>query len=199
MARRLYLTHPQVRIDPAQEVTRWSLSDLGRARVLALASSGALAGIGRVISSAEVKAVETAEPLAAALGCRVEVRAGMHENDRSATGYLPEAEFEAVADAFFAHPAQSIRGWETAIAAQRRIVTEVEECLRDCDSGVLFVGHGAVGSLLWCHLAGVGISRAHDQIAGGGCVFDFDAVRANGAKWAALETMIDGTKGGKHV
>ena len=97
MARLLYLSHPQVRIDPAQDVPSWSLSPEGAARVEALAARGALAGISRVVSSAEVKALETARPLAASLGCTVEIRPRMHENDRSATGFLPPAEFEAVA------------------------------------------------------------------------------------------------------
>lgn len=36
------------------------------------------------------------------------------ENDRSSTGFLPPEEFEVVADAFFAQPGVSVRGWETA-------------------------------------------------------------------------------------
>ena len=32
------------------------------------------------------------------------IRADLGENDRSATGYLPRAEFEAMADAFFSRP-----------------------------------------------------------------------------------------------
>ena len=44
----------------------------------------------------------------------VEVRPDIHENDRSAPGYLPREEFEAVADTFFADLDASVRGWETA-------------------------------------------------------------------------------------
>ena len=47
---------------------------------------------------------------------------GIGENDRSATGFLPREEFWATADLFFAHPTESIRGWERAIDAQARIV-----------------------------------------------------------------------------
>jgi hypothetical protein len=49
----------------------------------------------------------------------------MHENDRSATGFLPPDEFETVANRLFAEPLVSIRGWERAIDAQLRIVREV--------------------------------------------------------------------------
>ena len=110
-----YQTHPQVRIDPAKPIPDWSLNATGAARVPALAADpGALAQTRRIISSNEAKALGTARPLAEALGAALEIRAAMHENDRSATGFLPPAEFEAVADQFFAHPAESVRGWETA-------------------------------------------------------------------------------------
>jgi broad specificity phosphatase PhoE len=188
-----YLTHPQVVIDPRTPISDWSLSHTGRARVLALAGSRALAGTRHVVSSAETKAIETATPLAAALGCRLLIREAMHENDRSATGFLTPREFEAVADRFFAEPDTSIRGWETARAAQRRIVAEVEASLADCDDGdVLLVGHGAVGTLLFCHLSGLPIDRAHDQRPGGGCFFEFMAPRGvPRSPWRPLESLID--------
>ncbi|GFE49406.1 phosphoglycerate mutase [Roseobacter cerasinus] len=190
-----YLSHPQVQIDPEIPIQNWSLSKLGQSRVAALAKSGALAGTTKVISSAETKALETARPLAVALGCEVEVRARMHENDRSATGFLPPAEFEEVADAFFANPEQSVRGWETAAAAQTRIVAEVEQCQAEHAAGdLLFVGHGAVGTLLYCHLSGLAISRAYDQgPGGGGCYFEYDAEqRVPHACWRPLEQLITG-------
>ena len=42
----------------------------------------------------------------------------LHENDRSATGYLPPNQFEAMADRFFAEPQASVLGWERAVDAQ---------------------------------------------------------------------------------
>jgi broad specificity phosphatase PhoE len=169
-----YLTHPQVRLDPQVPVPEWGLSAVGRSRVETLVVSGWLAGTTQIVSSAETKAIQTAKPLAASLGIDLEIRDAMHENDRSATGFLVPAEFESVADQFFTSPHASIRGWERAIDAQARIVREVETVLaRGVTGDVLIVGHGAVGTLLWCHLAGVAISRTHDQPAGGGCYFSF--------------------------
>ncbi|MGV8987120.1 MAG: histidine phosphatase family protein [Cypionkella sp.] len=172
-----YLSHPQVRIDPQVAVGLWSLSPVGRARVAALAGSGVLRGTTRVISSAEVKARETAGPLAAALGCVPEVRPDMHENDRTATGFVPEAEFETLADAFFAFPDRSVKGWETARDAQTRILRAMRACLAADGGGdvgdLLIVGHGAVGTLLYCALSGLPISRLQDQPAGGGNVWTF--------------------------
>ena len=191
-----YLTHPQVLIDPAKEITDWSLNGVGTARVTALARQlGSLSATKRVISSAETKALETARPLATALGVSLEIRPRMHENDRSSTGFLPPEEFEKVADAFFANPSQSVRGWETAQDAQRRIVSEVELCLGDGVTGdVLFVGHGGVGTLLFCALTGATIDRLHDQgPGGGGCWFQFDSTdRRPPRPWQVMERLAQG-------
>ncbi|MEP2642680.1 histidine phosphatase family protein [Roseobacter sp.] len=189
-----YLTHPQVQMDPDTDVQRWSLNSLGANRVATLAASGALTDTTAIISSNETKALETARPLATALGCPVDIQDTMHENDRSATGFLPPAEFETVADAFFAQPCTSIRGWETAQDAQTRIVTAFNACLAIHKSGdVLFVGHGAVGTLLYCHLAGLPISRTHDQAPGGGCYFECDANDlAPQDGWQPMERLFRG-------
>jgi broad specificity phosphatase PhoE len=188
-----YLTHPQVVIDPATPVPDWGLNETGQARVAALAASGWLQGTGHgtvlVVSSAERKAIETAEPLAEALGAPCEVRAEMHENDRSATGFLATPEFEAAADAFFAEPMASFQGWERAIDAQARVVAQVNDVLAAAPTGdVLFVGHGGVGTLLYCHCAGLPISRAYDQIGGGGCYITYDrATRRPHHPWRLME------------
>ena len=91
---RRYLTHPQVEIDPAIPVPEWSLSAVGRDRVTALAARDGSPAHRRSSPCAERKAIETAEIPGAALGLSIEVREAMHENDRSATGVLPAAEFD---------------------------------------------------------------------------------------------------------
>jgi broad specificity phosphatase PhoE len=169
-----YLTHPQVRIDPAVPVPSWGLSAAGRRRTETLARAGRLSGTTQIVSSGERKAIETAEIIAGGLSVTIEVREAMHENDRSATGFLPPNEFETVANQFFAQPTVSVRGWERAIDAQLRIVRQVEHVLaRNREGDVLFIGHGAVGTLLFCHYSGLPIDRAHDQPAGGGHFFAF--------------------------
>lgn len=175
MGEHLYLTHPQVVIDPAVPVPRWGLSDVGRSRTHAFAAMPAVARYTRIISSNETKAIETAGIIAAVLGIAVEVLPEFHENDRSATGFLPPPEFEQVANQFFATPHKSVRGWERAIDAQARIVGAVTAALHHDDrkQPTLFVGHGGVGTLLWCHCAGVPIVRLRDQPPGGGNWYAF--------------------------
>ena len=98
----LYITHPQVRIDPDVPVPKWGLSDIGRERAIAAARLPWVKTLGRIVSSDETKAIETAEILAKAAGIPFKIAHGAHENDRSATGFLPPPEFEKAADWFFA-------------------------------------------------------------------------------------------------
>lgn len=170
-----YVTHPQVRVDAKVPVPDWGLSDIGRTRAFAMLDQPWIGSIRGIVSSAERKAMETAEILATHLRLAIEVRERMHENDRSATGFLPPPEFEAVADLFFANPHESIRGWERAIDAQHRILSEVDTVLRTNDADdIAFVGHGGVGTLLLLSLSGRKISREADQPAGGGNYFAYD-------------------------
>lgn len=148
------------------------LSPVGRARTETIANASWLARTTQIVASGERKAIETAEIIADRRGIMIEIRQAMHENDRSATGFLKPAEFEQVADQFFAEPHLSVRGWERAIDAQARIAREAEAVLaRNRPGDILFVGHGAVGTLLFCHYAGHPIDRTHDQPAGGGHAF----------------------------
>jgi broad specificity phosphatase PhoE len=187
----LYITHPQVRIDPDVPVPRWGLSEIGRQRAEKAASLDWAQKLGRIISSDETKAIETADILAEAAGLKIEVFEGLHENDRSATGFLAPPEFEAAADWFFANPTESFRGWEKAADAQARIVLAVERILSDHDpeTPIAFVGHGGAGTLLRCHLAGMPISRNRDQPGGGGNLFRFTlADRSVSCDWTPMET-----------
>jgi broad specificity phosphatase PhoE len=178
-----YLTHPQVQLDPAVPVPQWGLSEVGRVRTEALAATGWARRFARIITSAEVKAVETGAILAAVSGVAPVTIEAMHENDRSSTGFLPPPEFEAVANLFFAHPHESIRGWERAVDAQARILREVAAALAADPRPTLFIGHGGVGTLLLCHLSGrpiqrvdevrAGRIRVGDQPPGGGNAFHF--------------------------
>jgi broad specificity phosphatase PhoE len=185
----VYLTHPQVTIDPTVPVPQWRLSPVGVARIRVLAREPWLRRFQRIVASEEVKARESAALLAQALGVKDESAQDLHENDRASTGFLPPAEFERVADAFFASPTVSVRGWETAAAAQRRIVRAIEAVVERAPSlSTIFVGHGAVGTLLKCHYAGLPISRTQDQPAGGGNHFGFTvAPRRMLYDWRPLE------------
>ncbi len=204
----LYVTHPQVQIDANVPVPLWGLSEQGRNRATRFAVRGVVPESAMIFSSRERKAMELADILAARSGAMVLTDHLMGENDRTATGFLPPALFEEIADRFFAHPAESISGWERAIDAQERIVATVQTALSSVPAGTtaVFCGHGAVGTLLKCHVARRPISRAEDQSrrgdkGGGNCfVFDLDALEllcdwtpmeAFGPEWLDLRRQDD--------
>lgn len=164
MPKLIIITHPEVSIDPAVPITEWGLNAVGRKRATEFASSGILSNVTQIWTSDERKARETGEILAAPRKLSVKCNLDLGENDRSATGYLPLKDFEAAADAFFAQPESSYRGWEPAIEAQIRIHRTVTKIIRSHDAGDLaIVTHGAVGTLLWCALSNCSIDRKHDQ------------------------------------
>lgn len=188
-----YLTHPQVEIEPARPVPEWRLSPLGRRRVESILEKSWLRAVGRIVASAEMKAVETAAIIAAHLRVPVEIVPEMGENDRSSTGFLEPPEFEAAADRFFAEPDRSWQGWERAVDAAGRIEQAVDNVLGNENSTVstLLVGHGGVGTLLKCRIAGRPIGRDEDQVQGGGSIFAFDFAARRLAKlfcdWTRME------------
>src|SRR5215217_2718243 len=158
-----FISHPEVVVDATVPVPRWHLSDTGIHRMRTFAGSPAVTGLSAIWASHETKAIEAAGILAASFGLAVCVHAGLHENDRTATGFLPPAEFEQVADAFFARPDESVRGWERASDAQRRVGDAVDSILGNFrGQNIAFVAHGGVGTLLQCLYLGVPISRSYD-------------------------------------
>ncbi len=173
MATLYFVTHPDVLIDPAVPVPDWPLNPRGRARMTAACAQPWAATVGAIWCSTERKAIDAAQILATARGLPYSTLADLGENDRSSTGFLPRAEFEGVADLFFAHPEQSIRGWERAVDAQRRVLTAFEtvQAATPNDLDIAVIAHGAVGALLMCALEGVPISRTHDQPPGSGGYF----------------------------
>lgn len=200
MAGRLfYLTHPEVAIDPAVPVPDWGLSAKGRARAQRFAAATSGLGLERLVASRERKAIETAAILGASTGVAPEIRDDLHENDRSATGFLPPNEFEAMADRFFAEPDRSAEGWEKAIDAQRRIVDAVRAIVAERpEATTLFVGHGGVGTLLRCASARLAIDRRHDQPGGGGNWYEFGlGDDAFATVWRRMEEPPTGPDGAR--
>lgn len=160
-----FITHPNVEISSAVPVTQWPLSDTGKVRMRRMLKHSWVNEISAVYCSNERKAADGAEILANHIGLPFESVSQLGENDRSSTGFLEPAEFEATADRFFSAPAVSIRGWETALAAQSRIAEAVSQIDREDpgDGSIAIVSHGAVGTLLYCHLTEKPVDRRWDQ------------------------------------
>ena len=186
----IYLTHPQVEIDPARPMPLWRLSSEGRARVESLLERPWLRSVKRILSSDETKAVEAAAIIGSHLGVAIEIDPQTGENDRSSTGFLEPPAFEAAAERFFAEPETSWNGWERAVDAADRIEHAVRRALSDHGrpGPVLLVGHGGVGTLLKCRIAGIPIARGGDQPPGGGNILAFDIAAGKVlCDWTSME------------
>ena len=191
MASIIFLTHPEVVIDPAVPVPQWPLNAVGRERAERFAEMLVGRTVSAVYASTERKAMDGAAILAGRLGLPYGTDEALGENDRSATGYIAPPEFWEVVREFFGRPHESIRGWERAIDAQARIIEAVRRIAREDETSgdIVIVSHGGVGALLTAHLQKVEIGReSRPGHPGGGCfiVFDRDsfAIRQD---WRAIE------------
>ena len=188
-----FITHPEVIVDANVPVPQWSLSERGLERMHLLLNQPWIDGITSIYCSTEKKAIDGASILAGHLSLNIQQLTELGENDRSATGFLPPAEFEMMADKFFAEPQNSIRGWETANVAQQRIIKAVNKvCSKDGSKGsIAIVSHGAVGALMLCHLAGYQIARKHDQPGDGGgnyYRFELESMRLT-QEWKPIDSV----------
>jgi broad specificity phosphatase PhoE len=175
----IFLSHPEVDIDPSIPVPQWRLSEKGRARMVRFCHRrGILRSVSSVFTSDEQKATDCGQIAREILSIPHFVNALLGEIDRSVTGFLPPAEHNAVSREAFERPDESIRGWEPAVAAQRRIVLGLEQVSDDPRrpaGDTLIVSHGGVGLLLLCNLLSEPISRQRVmQNAGGGCFYTVD-------------------------
>jgi broad specificity phosphatase PhoE len=177
MASILFVTHPEVVIDPLVPIPEWPLNATGRERMERFASSLAGKNVSAVYASTERKAMDGAAIVAKRLGLPCRTDEALGENDRSATGYIAPPEFWEVVRAFFARPHESIRGWERAIDAQTRIVDAVSRIAREevTSGDIVIVSHGGVGCLLTAHLQNVELGReSRPPHPGGGCLIVID-------------------------
>lgn len=189
----LFITHPEVVIDPDVPVPRWPLSPKGVQRMEAFATALSGRKVGAVWSSDEQKALDGAGILAKRLGAQHRIDPALGENGRESTGYIAPPEFWEVVEQFFAHPDESIRGWETARDAQRRIVGAMELVAASDDAGVLIVvSHGGVGALLTAHLQQVTIGQEdRPPNPSGGCYLVLDRPPlALSRSWREMEDPV---------
>jgi broad specificity phosphatase PhoE len=147
--RRLILVRPAApEKHPAVPAREWALSPSGQTDAERLATLLAPYAPTAIISSDELKAQQTAQPLAQRLGLPVDALAGLHEHERRTVGYLGDEAFQATMTRFFAEPDALVFGEETARQALARFEKAVDEALKRYSSGdIAIFTHGTVLSL----------------------------------------------------
>jgi 2,3-bisphosphoglycerate-dependent phosphoglycerate mutase len=138
---------PQVQSDLPPE--QWPLSDDGRAKCALLAKAVAEYSPAGVVSSEEVKALETGRIVAGLLGVPFDTAPDLHEHDRSNVPQMRTPEFISMMELLFRRPNDLVLGKETAVAALSRFRSALDEVLLgQPDRNVAVVSHGTVIALL---------------------------------------------------
>jgi 2,3-bisphosphoglycerate-dependent phosphoglycerate mutase len=171
-ARRLVLVrHAEPVVDSNQPSSRWPVSPSGVEAAAALAAALIVPNPpALLLVSPELKAVQTAEPLARAFGLPVTIEADLREHE--APGYLPADEFQKAVRALFDNPAAAVFG-ESANAAAERFARAVD---RTDASHVMLVSHGRVLSAYLARVTGASGWRIwRDLTMPDALCVDFDA------------------------
>ncbi len=182
----LYLIrHPHTQVDPRLPAHAWDLSDAGRAQVKALVGAPFWSHVATIYPSQERKAIVPAERAAVRHGLPVRPLAALNEVDRRAYTAPDRAAYEAAVAAFFARPAASHRGWETAAAALARFQGGIADLLtrHDESESVAIIAHGLVLTLYMAHRRGEAPSMDGWRALGFGAVAAVDR--------AALRPLTD--------
>ncbi len=126
----------------------WRSSDSGRRRAASISVGLRALRVGRIWSSHEPKAVETANALADTLGIPTQIADGLEEHHRNNTPFFQtSAEFEAVIERFFARPRQLVFGEETAQRALHRFSTAAQRAAKAEQGDCAIVTHRTVMTL----------------------------------------------------
>src|SRR5262245_51284597 len=100
----ILIKHARPTINPAKPPEEWPLSDEGRAAAGKLAEQLRSFKITQIFHSDEMKAIETAEVIAAKLDVPFALRDNIHEHDRSNVPHMRSGEFISHVELFFRKP-----------------------------------------------------------------------------------------------
>lgn len=169
-----FITHPEVIKDLSQPVNQWKLSEEGKDRLKKLAQEDFWNRVQHIFSSKEIKSIQTAEILSEITKIPTEVFPNLQENYRT-DELLEEKEYKTIFKRFFNYPKDSVRGWETASDAQKRIIgaiSAIDELYPDLKT-IAIIGHGVTGTLLLCNMLEHPIDSSIGQERVG-CIVELD-------------------------
>ncbi len=118
----------------------WELSNAGRAAARHFASRLTKAGLARLVTSPEVKAVQTAEILGSTLGLTIGIDPRLHEVRRPWTPAHPRREVGRYLEG------ADLEGWEPLEVVRRRVAAALEDAGEDL---VGYVTHGTAMAALF--------------------------------------------------
>ena len=147
MSKLILIKHAAPEVVPSVPSEQWHLSEKGRASCTPLAEQMRPFNPAIIVSSTELKAVETAELVAPKLGIPHSTARDFHEHDRSNVPHMRSSEFISAMELFFRKPDELVLGRETAQRAEARFTRAVQNVLQQ-HQDVAIVSHGTVIALL---------------------------------------------------
>jgi probable phosphoglycerate mutase len=133
-----------------------ALAPEGRVQAEHMAKYLASERIDAVYASPLRRALQTAEPLAAALGLDVAVVDDVAEYDRHATEYIPLEELKAAGDPRFVDMLTGVDGLDDPAAFTSRVIAAIEQIIgRHRGENVAVVCHGGVINTYVAHVLGL--------------------------------------------
>ena len=147
----LYLVrHAEPDVNPEMPSKQWKLSESGRLGALRAAVQLGKAGISKIFTSEEPKALETGRIIGGHHSIPVSARSDLGEHDRTGVGYLTPVGFRKAIKSLFSQPDDRVFGNESASEALKRFDRAVIACeseLSDVQASLAIVSHGTVMSL----------------------------------------------------
>jgi broad specificity phosphatase PhoE len=139
----LFVRHSLPVLEESIERRFWHLSDEGRRRADAMADYLKRYDVQAIVSSDELKSIETAHAISTRLNCPFEVDARLREHSIDPEPFRSEPAFKRLVHSFFASPDEVVFGTESAVAACDRLATAVSAAREKYPTGdVALVSHG---------------------------------------------------------
>lgn len=147
MTRILFLRHFETQVDEDKPVSEWDLTEDGEEAMAELLDSDIIAGLDRVYSSPEHKALRTARAVADEVGAPMEEVEAIEEVDRSGEGFIEDHdEYVRMVGQYLRNPTVPF-DWEDREHVEDRIRTFLET-VDTADDRVMAVSHGMFLSTL---------------------------------------------------
>jgi broad specificity phosphatase PhoE len=152
----VFVRHSQTWPDSDIPSREWFLSKEGRRRCEPLAVRLQPYDLDLIVTSVELKAVETGELVAKRLRIPCRAAANLHEHERESASYFEtRAGFVEAVRNLFAYPDKLIFGDETGLAAKQRFEKAVDSVMvANPRENIAIVTHGTVLSLFVSDLTG---------------------------------------------
>ena len=149
----VFLRHAETLADPDSSASKWRLTTSGLSESYELAASGILGEIDAIVSSDEMKAIETAEPFARLFELEIGRNHDFSELNRDASPFLIREEYLSCVQEVLTNSSAWPNGWECTADALTRTKMGVQQIMSQHGSKrVLVVSHGLVLTLYFADI-----------------------------------------------